>query len=70
VGRKDEASANDIVAALTREIGVDRRQIGRIEIRDLYSLVELPAPDAEDICRRLTGRTIRKRRVVARLDRK
>jgi ATP-dependent RNA helicase DeaD len=69
VGRKDEASPNDIVAALTKEVGVDRTKIGRIEIRELYSLVELPASEAEDICRRLSGRTIRRRRVVARLDR-
>ncbi len=69
VGRKDEASANDIVAALTKDVGVDRTKIGRIEIRELYSLVELPAAEAEEICRRLSGRTIRRRRVVARLDR-
>ncbi len=69
VGRKDEASPHDIVAALTRDAGVDKAKIGRIEIRELYSLVELPATEAEEICRRLSGRTIRRRRVVARLDR-
>jgi DbpA-like RNA binding protein len=69
-GRKDEVSPNDIVAALTKEIGVDRTKIGKIEIRELYSLVELPAAEAEEICGRLSGRLIRRRRVVARMDRK
>ncbi|MGH7657121.1 MAG: DbpA RNA binding domain-containing protein, partial [Gemmatimonadales bacterium] len=69
VGRKDGATANDLVGTLTREVGVDRQKIGKVEIRELYTLVEVPAPEAEDIARSLMGRTIRRRRVAARLDR-
>jgi ATP-dependent RNA helicase DeaD len=69
IGKKDGATANDIVAVLTKEVRVDRAKIGRVELRDAYSLVELPAEDAERIARALSGATIRRKRVTARVDR-
>jgi ATP-dependent RNA helicase DeaD len=69
VGKKDGATVNDLVAVLTKEVRVDREKIGRVELRDSYSLVELPAQDAEGIARALSGATIRRKRVTARVDR-
>jgi ATP-dependent RNA helicase DeaD len=69
VGKKDGAGPADLVAALTRELGLDAARIGRIEIRELFSLVEVPAAEAERIARELSGKTIRRRQVVAKLDR-
>jgi len=69
VGKKDGATANDLVAVLTKELRVDRGKIGRIELRDAYSLVEIPAQDAERVALALNGVTIRRRRVTARVDR-
>ncbi|HEU4524220.1 MAG TPA: DbpA RNA binding domain-containing protein [Gemmatimonadales bacterium] len=69
VGKKDGATVNDIVAVLTKEVRVDRGKIGRVELRDAYSLVELPAQEAERIARALSGATIRRKRVTARVDR-
>jgi ATP-dependent RNA helicase DeaD len=69
VGRKDGAGPNDIVAALTREAGVEAASIGRIEIREMFSLVEVPAAEAEAIAQKIAGRTIRRRTVNARVDR-
>lgn len=69
VGKKDGATANDLVAVLTKELRVDRTKIGRIELRDAYSLVELPSPDAEQVAAQLNGVTIRRKRVTARVDR-
>ncbi len=69
VGKKDGATANDLVAVLTKEIGVERTKIGRIELRDAYSLVEIPAQEAERVALALNGVTIRRRRVTARVDR-
>jgi ATP-dependent RNA helicase DeaD len=69
VGKNDGATPNDLVAVLTKEVRVPKEQIGRIEMRDSYMLVELPAADAERIAEALSGREIRRRRVVARLDR-
>ena len=69
IGRKDGAGPNDIMAALTREAGVEAASIGRIEIREMFSLVEVPAAEAEEIARKIAGRTIRRRTVNARVDR-
>ena len=68
VGKKDGATPNDFVGVLTKELRYDRSKIGKIEVRELYSLVEVPAGDAESLANRLTGVTIRRRRVTARLD--
>jgi ATP-dependent RNA helicase DeaD len=69
VGKNDGATPNDLVAVLTKEVRVRKEQIGRIEMRDGYMLVELPAGEAERIASALSGREIRRKRVVARLDR-
>ncbi|HYL30943.1 MAG TPA: DbpA RNA binding domain-containing protein [Gemmatimonadales bacterium] len=69
VGRTDGATPSDLVAILTKELKVAREKIGRIELREGYSLVELPAQEAERIASALNGITIRRKRVVARVDR-
>jgi hypothetical protein len=69
VGKKDGATVNDLVAVLTKEVRVDRGKIGRVELRDAYALVELPAQEAEGIAQALTGATIRRKRITARVDR-
>jgi ATP-dependent RNA helicase DeaD len=69
VGKKDGTTPADLVAALARDVGVQAARIGRIEIRELFSLIEVPAVEAEEIAHNLSGRTIRRRRIVARLDR-
>lgn len=69
VGKKDGATANDFVGVLTKEIRFDRSRIGKIEVRELYSLVEVPASDAEMLVGKLNGVTIRRRRITARIDR-
>jgi hypothetical protein len=70
VGKRDAATPSDLVALLVRHCEVPREAIGRIEIRESFALVEIaPSAGPELVAERLTGRTIRKRRVVARLDR-
>jgi hypothetical protein len=69
IGKRDGATANDLVAVLTKELRVDRTKIGRIELRDAYSLIEIPAQEAEQIAGALNGVTVRRRRVTARVDR-
>jgi len=69
VGRKDNASAKDLVGALIKEVGLQKGQIGKIDVRDNFSLVDVSADAAEQAVRRLTGVTIRGRRVTARPDR-
>ena len=40
---------NDLVAVLTKDVRVERGKIGRVELREAYSLVEIPAQDAEQV---------------------
>ncbi len=68
VGKKDGATVNDLVAILTKEVGVERGKIGRVELRDGFMLVEIPAKEAERVAAALNGTTIRRKRVVARVD--
>lgn len=69
-GRKDGIRAGDLVGALANEVGLARTAIGRIELRDAFTLIEIRADDAEQAVRGLTGTTLRGRRVSARLDRR
>ncbi len=69
VGKKDEATPGDLVAVLVKEAGLDRTLIGRIELRDTFTLVEVPASEADRLATSLTGITIRRRKLIARVDR-
>jgi hypothetical protein len=68
IGKKDGATVNDLVAVLTKEIRVNRTEIGRVEMRDAFMLVEVPGNKAEQIAAALNGTTIRRKRVVAKVD--
>jgi hypothetical protein len=71
IGKRDGATPNDLVAALIKQGGVSREAIGKIEIRESFSLVELGAgTDTAAVAERLAGQTIRRRRVVAKMDKK
>ena len=70
IGKRDAVTPHDLVAALIKDAGVPKEAVGKVEIRESFTLVELGAgADAAAAAERLTGKTIRKRRLVARLDR-
>ena len=69
VGKRDGVSANDLVGVLTKELRIDRTLIGRIELRESYSLIEIPAGAAEKVAGALNGVTVRRKRITARVDR-
>jgi hypothetical protein len=69
VGKKDGAGPKDLVGALIREVGLEKGQIGKVEVKETFSLVDVAAAAAEQAARRLTGVSIRGRKVTARLDR-
>ena len=69
IGKRDAATPHDLVALLLQEGGVAKEAIGKVEIRETFSLVELSsAADAAQVAERLTGKTVRKRRLIARVD--
>jgi ATP-dependent RNA helicase DeaD len=68
-GKKDGATPADFVAMLTRDLKVPPEHIGKIDLHETFSLIELPADQAEAVAESLTGRTIRRRKIIARLER-
>lgn len=68
VGKKDAANAADLVGLLTNELRLERSMIGKVEIRDTFSLIEVPAEEANRIASAMTGKTVRQRRVIAKVD--
>ena len=69
VGRKDQASAKDLVGALIKEAGLQKGQIGKIDVRETFSLVDVAPAVADQAVRRMAGVSVRGRRVTARPDR-
>lgn len=69
VGTKDRASAKDLVGALIKEAGLQKGQIGRIDVRETFSLVDVATAVMNQAVQRLSGVSIRGRRVSARPDR-
>lgn len=69
VGERDGAKRGDLVGAITGEADITGAQIGKIDLRDTYALVDIASPVADRVVERLTGISIRGRRVTARQDR-
>lgn len=69
VGKRDGAGPGDLVGAITGETDTRGAQIGRIEVRGSYSLVEVDSQVADEVVRKLSGIRIKGRDVTARLDR-
>jgi ATP-dependent RNA helicase DeaD len=68
VGAKDNARPADLVGAIANEAGITRTQIGRVDLRETFSLVDVDAKVASEVAAKLTGIMIRGRRVQARLE--
>jgi ATP-dependent RNA helicase DeaD len=69
-GKRDQVAVSDIVGMLTNEVRIDRGSIGKVDLRESFSLIEVPAAAAERIASAIGGRTLRGRRLTARVDRK
>lgn len=68
-GSRDGASARDFVGAIANVAGIPAERIGKVDVRENHTLVELSATDAESVVERLAGATIRGRRIAPRIDR-
>ena len=53
VGKQNGIKAGNLVGAIANEAGLEAKQIGRIEIRDRYSLVDLPEDLPDEMLRHL-----------------
>jgi hypothetical protein len=68
VGKKDRAGPKDLVGALIKEVGLEKSQIGRIDLRESFALVEVAPGAVDTVVRRMTGVTIKGKRVAAKMD--
>ena len=68
LGERDGVRASELVAAVTSSAGIPGSQIGKVEVRDTHSLVEVAASVAELVAGKLTGSVVRGRRAQARVD--
>src|SRR3989454_89109 len=69
VGPEGLGAAKDLGWALIKEAGLQKGQIGKIDVRETFSLVDIAAPAVDQAVRRLTGVAIHGRRGAARPDR-
>jgi ATP-dependent RNA helicase DeaD len=69
IGTRDGIGPGDLVGAITGEAGITSAQIGRIELRESHSLVEVDAAAADTVVERMNGLSIKGRRIAARLER-
>ena len=68
LGEKDGLRAQEIIIAITTNAGIPGSQVGRVEVRDTHSIVEVASAVAELVVGKITGATVRGRKVQARLD--
>jgi ATP-dependent RNA helicase DeaD len=66
VGERDGVRAGDLVGAIAGESDIPGSKVGKIDIRDTFSIVEVPADLAEHIISSVNGTTIKGR--AARVD--
>lgn len=66
VGERDGVGPGDLLGAISGEASLEGSKVGKIEIRDTFSLVEVAPAEADKIIRALNGSTIKGR--SARVD--
>ena len=70
IGTRDNVRPGDLVGAITGEAGIKGDQVGRVDIRDTFSVVEVAAAAADKVIRALNGTTMRGRSLRVDYDRK
>jgi ATP-dependent RNA helicase DeaD len=69
IGKLDGVRAGDIVGAIAGEVGIPGSSIGRVEIMDKHSLVEIEIDKAQDVIKKMNGLQIRGRKLAVREER-
>jgi ATP-dependent RNA helicase DeaD len=69
IGERDGVRPGDLVGTIAGETDIPGSQIGKVDIRDTFSIVEVPADIAERVIAALNGTTIKGRSVRADFDR-
>jgi len=67
-GKADGMTPRDLVGSIANESGISSDQIGKIELRDTHSIVEISTPVAEAVANKMNGITVRGKRLTMRVD--
>lgn len=67
-GKADGMTPRDLVGSIANESGISSEQIGKIELRDTHSIVEISTPVAEQVANKMNGITVRGKRLTMRVD--
>jgi len=67
-GKADGMTPRDLVGSIANESGISSDQIGKIELRDTHSIVEISTPVAEQVATKMNGITVRGKRLTMRVD--
>ncbi len=68
-GQRDDLGPGDILGAITRASGLDGKRVGRIDVRESHSLVEVYESDAKKVIGALNGTTLGGRSLRVDYDR-
>ncbi len=68
VGTRDNAGPADLVGAIANTANVSSSEIGKVDVRESNSIVEVSPRVADTVIEKLNGTSIRGRRVIAKRD--
>lgn len=68
VGARDGLRTGDVLSSIGTEAGIPGTEVGKIEIRDSHTIIEVSPASAPVIVEKLTGKTISGRRAIVRPD--
>ena len=69
VGSRDDVGPGDLLGAVTGETDIEGSRVGKIDIRDTFSIVEVEETVAQTVIRGLNGKTLKGRSIRADYDR-
>ena len=68
IGERDSVRPGDLVGAIANQAGVSSAEIGKVDVRESFSLVEVSSGIADAVITKVTGVEIRGRRAVLRRE--
>jgi hypothetical protein len=69
-GKRHRIRTGDLVGALLNAVELPKNRVGRVDVRDGYSLIEVQTVAADEAVKGLNGMMLRGNKLAARLDRK
>ncbi|NIP77792.1 MAG: hypothetical protein GWM90_00740, partial [Gemmatimonadetes bacterium] len=70
VGSRDDVGPGDVVGAVTGEAGISGEQVGKVDIHQSHTIVEVATEVAGTVIEALNGRTLKGRSLRVDYDRK